>query len=185
MTTRFAFLAVLIVGCGAKEPAKSAANAETQSAASESKQEPAPSAATPAGTLKQPGQAPASTPASASTASAPASANDLRDVLQAVIDDDALTPYLHLEQPNRFPLRVSGRDLPKDLQLVKATKPVVLVDDPSKEPKKPVFVFTEIEIKGEEATVRYKYDIEKVRGSATLNKPYGRWTVKNSHVAEH
>ena len=185
MTSRFAFLAVLVVGCGAKEPAKSAANAETQASTAEAKQDPAPAPATPAGTLKQPGSTPGSTPASASTAAAPASANDLRDVLQAVIDDEALTPYLHLEQPNRFLLRVSGRDLPKDLALVKATKPVVLVDDPSKEPKKPVFVFTEIEIKGEEATVRYKYDIEKVRGSATLYKLYGRWTVKQSHVAEH
>ena len=65
------------------------------------------------------------------------------------------------------------------------SKPVVLVDDPSREPKKPVLVITEIEIKGGEAVVRYKYDIEGVRGTATLNKPYGHWAIKQSRVAEH
>jgi hypothetical protein len=173
MKSSLVCLAVLVVGCGAKEPARSAANAEPKA---ESPVESAPAAP-----LKKELPAAHEGPASA----APASATDLRDVLQAVIDDDALTPYLHLEQPNRFPLRVSGRDLPKDLQLTKATKPVVLVDDPTREPKKPVLVFSEVEIKGDEASVSYKYDIEKVRGFATLNKPYGRWAIKQSRVAEH
>jgi hypothetical protein len=173
MKSRLVCLAVLVVGCGAKEPARSAATPEPKA---ETSVESAPAAPS-----KKELAAAQESPASA----APASPTDLRDVLQAVIDDDALTPYLHLEQPNRFPLRVSGHDLPKDVQLTKATKPVVLVDDPTREPKKPVLVFIEIEIKGDEASVRYKYDVEKVRGFATLNKPYGRWAIKQSRVAEH
>jgi len=171
MVNRLAFLTILILGCGAKEPAKSAAPAETQSPKAEAPQEAAP-----------PPPAKAEAPAAAS---APASPDDLRGVLQAVIDDDALTPYLKLQQPNRFPLRISGRGVPKDLQLTKATKPVVIVDDASRDPKKPVLVITDIEIKGTEAVVNYRYDIEGVRGAATLNKLYGRWAIKQSRVAEH
>ena len=167
----FAFL--LLGSCG-HEPAKSAADVETPGPKAEPRPEP---------TLAAAKQEPK--PQEPAASSGPASADDLRELLQAVIDDDALTPYLRLTQPGRFPLRVSGRDLPKDIQLTKMSKPVVLVDDPSREPKKPVLVITEIEIKGGEAVVRYKYDIEGVRGTATLNKPYGHWAIKQSRVAEH
>src|SRR6266536_5123383 len=109
MVHRLAFLAILILGCGAKEPAKSAAPAETPSPKTETAQEAAP----PPPTKREAPPTPAG----------PASPDDVREVLQAVIDDEALTPYLKLQQPNRFPLRVSGRGLPKDLQLMKATKP--------------------------------------------------------------
>jgi hypothetical protein len=179
MMHRVAFLTVLVVGCGAKEPAKSAANAEMQSPKTESGQDaPAIPSKQESRTPSRPAEGPAASPG-------PASSDDLREVLQAVIDDEALTPYLHLERPNRFPLRISGRDVHQSLQLTKATKPVVIVDDPKGDPKKPVLVFTEIEIKGSEATVSYKYDVEGVRGYATLNKPYGRWSIKQSRVAEH
>src|SRR6266550_3586537 len=110
MVRRFACWALLIGGCGAKEPAKSA-NVETPSPRMEAKQEAAP----PPAPKAQETAAPA----------APASLDDVREVLQAVIDDDALTPYLHLEQPNRFPLRVSARGLPQGVQLMKMSKPVV------------------------------------------------------------
>src|SRR5260221_1929862 len=176
MVYRLLLLTALVSGCAAKEPAKSAASAETPSAETPSpKTETRPDVA-PAPASKQEGStAPASH----------ASPEDLRDVLQAVIDDEALTPYLRLQQPNRFPLRISGANLPKDLQLTKATKAVVIVDDPGRDPKKPVLVITDIDIKGTEATVHYKYDVEGVRGFATLNKPYGRWSIKQSRVAGH
>jgi hypothetical protein len=176
MVHRALLLGVLVLGCGAKEPAKSAANVEIETSKAETQKEAAPA--------KSP--KPEATPAAATSAPAgPASADDLREILQAVIDDDALMPYLHLEQRNRFPLHVSGHGVTKDLQLTKMTKPVVVEDEGSHDSKKPVLVFTEIEIKGAEATVRYRYDVEGVRGTATLNKPYGHWVVKQSHVAEH
>src|SRR5262245_53334978 len=137
MKTRLACLAILVLGCGAKEPAKSAANAAEPVPKAEAPVESAPAA---------PSKKEATVASESSAPAAPAYQADMRDVLQAVIDDDALTPYLHLEQPGRFPLRVGGSVLPKDLQLIKATKPVVFVDDPKREPKKPELVFTEIEI---------------------------------------
>ncbi len=176
MRQKALLLAVLAWSCGSKEPAKSPANAETPSPAAEAQKEAAP-----APPPKQEKQEASAAPASAG----PASPDDLRGVLQAVIDDEALTPYLHLEQRNRFPLHVSGHGVPKNLQLSKMAKPVVIEDEGSRDAKKPVLVFTEIDIKGAEATVRYRYDIEGVRGTATLNKPYGQWAVKQSHVAEH
>jgi hypothetical protein len=177
MKYRALWFTLLVLGCGAKEPVKSAANAETSAPSTEAQKEAAPTpAATPAAATKpEPSAAPAG----------PASPEDMREVLQAVIDDEALTPYLHLEQRGRFPLRVSAKGLPQGIQLTKMTKPVVLVDDAGADPKKPLFVFTEIEIKGGEATVRFKYDIEGVRGFATLNKPYGHWAIKQSRVNEH
>jgi hypothetical protein len=181
MRCRALFFAFVLLGSCGHEPAKSAADVETPGPKAEPRPEP---------TLAAAKQEPK--PQEPAASSGPASADDLRELLQAVIDDDALTPYLRLTQPGRFPLRVSGHDLPKDIQLTKLAKPVVIVDDPSREPRKPVLVFTEIEIKGSEAVVGYKYYVEDktlavagVRGTATLNKPYGHWAIKQSRVAEH
>jgi hypothetical protein len=173
MSHRALWVAVLVLGCGAKEPPKSAADVETPPPQAEARPLATPT----------PASAPKAEPAAAPAG--PASAEDMREVLQAVLDDDALTPYLHLEQRGRFPVRVSAKGLPQGIQLTKMSKPVVLVDDAGTDPKKPLLVFTEIEIKGAEATVRFKFDIEGVRGSATLNKPYGHWAIKQSRVAEH
>jgi hypothetical protein len=107
----------------------------------------------------------------------------VQEVLQLVIDDEALTPYLHLEQPDRFPLRVATRNLPKGIELVKATKPVVLVDDPEAD-KKPTLAFMEVDVKKDTASVRYRYDVEGVRGACTLERRDGRWNLKKSRVAE-
>src|SRR5262245_42416422 len=127
MAYRHALLAIAFLGCGSKEPAKSASNVETESPKTETKAE-TKAEAPPAARPKQ--AAPAAAP------SGPASAEDLREVLQAVIDDDALTPYLHLEQRGRFPLHLAGRGVPKDLQLTKMTKPVVIDDEGSRDAKK-------------------------------------------------
>jgi len=123
------------------------------------------------------------TPAS-NSAGTPDRSADLQTVLQLVIDDEALTPYLHLEQPDRFPLRIAGRDLPAGIALTKATQPVIVVADPSKE-KKPVLVFTEISVEGDEASVRYRYDVEKVRGSSSLRRKAHGWELSRSRVTEH
>ena len=116
--------------------------------------------------------------------SGPASNQDVQTVVQLVIDDEALQPYLHLDKPDRFPFRVAGSDLPQGIELTKATKPVVIVADPASE-KKPVLVFTEIKVEGDEASVRYRYDVEKVRGSSTLKRREGHWVLTRSRVTEH
>jgi hypothetical protein len=103
-------------------------------------------------------------------------------VLQLVIEDQELTPFLHLEQPDRFPLRVAG-NLPPGLELTKATKPVEIVDA-AEGKKKPVIVFTEIEVSPARATVRYRYDVEGVKGSCTLEKRDGHWVLAKSRITE-
>lgn len=115
---------------------------------------------------------------------APATNEDVQAVLQLVIDDDALGPYLHLDRPDRFPLRVSGRELPQGIELSKATKPVLIVPEGETD-KKPTIVFTDIEISGDDASVRYRYDVEKVRGASTLKRRDGHWVLIRSRVSEH
>jgi hypothetical protein len=109
--------------------------------------------------------------------------DDLTTIMQLVIDDGELDPYLKLGEAGRFPLKMSGDKL-AGLKLVKATKPVEIVDGP-KSTKDAVLVVTEIDLQGTKATVRYQYPIEGIRGTASLTKgPHG-WELKNSRIVEH
>jgi hypothetical protein len=144
---------------------------------------PDEAAAEPAGAPPAAGAQPAEVTPTSDEALAEAPLADVQEVLQLVIDDEALDPYLHLEQPDRFPLRVATRNLPKGIELVKASKPVVLVDDPEAD-KKPTLVFTEVDVKKDTASVRYRYDVEGVRGACSLERRDGRWNLKKSRVAE-
>lgn len=113
-----------------------------------------------------------------------ASNEDVQAVLQLVIDDEALGPYLHLDKPDRFPVRIAARELPQGIELTKATKPVVIVPEGEAD-KKPTIVFTEIQVTGDEASVRYRYDVEKVRGASSLKRRDGQWVLIRSRVSEH
>jgi hypothetical protein len=144
---------------------------------------PDEAAAEPAGAPPAAEAQPAEVTPTSDEALAEAPLADVQEVLQLVIDDEALNPYLHLEQPDRFPLRVATRNLPKGIELVKASKPVVLVDDPEAD-KKPTLVFTEVDVKKDTASVRYRYDVEGVRGACSLERRDGRWNLKKSRVAE-
>jgi hypothetical protein len=144
---------------------------------------PDEAAAEPAGAPPAAEAQPAEVTPTSDEALAEAPLADVQEVLQLVIDDEALNPYLHLEQHDRFPLRVATRNLPKGIELVKASKPVVLVDDPEAD-KKPTLVFTEVDVKKDTASVRYRYDVEGVRGACSLERRDGRWNLKKSRVAE-
>lgn len=109
------------------------------------------------------------------------STEDLKTVLQLVLDDEELGPYLKLEEPGRFPLQVAG-DLPSGVELVKATKPVKIVTGP-KDANDPVLVFTSIDVGPKGGTVRYRYDVERVRGSAFVKKVEGRWELSRSRIS--
>ena len=112
----------------------------------------------------------------------PVSADELRTILQLVIDDDSLDPVLHLDQPGRFPLAVSGPNIPDGL--TKSTKPVRIVEGTGSK-KEAVLAFTKIEVQGKRATIQYRYDVEGVRGSATLDKKEHGWELTRSKVVEH
>lgn len=159
-------------------------------------------AASPEGSGEQPGEpeapaAPEATPAEGASASdgagekgapgdgvaAAASKEDLQKILQLVLDDEALEPHLHLGQPGRFPLKIAGSVLPQGVELTKATKPVVVVAEGDAKDK-PVIVFTEITADAAQATVRYRFDAEGIKGSATLRKGEFGWELASSRVVE-
>ena len=100
------------------------------------------------------------------------------------INDPELDQYLHLGEPGRFPLQLSGERLPSGLKLVKSTEPVKIVDAP-KSKKDAVLVITEIDVQGDKASVRYRYDIEGIRGNVSLSKKAHGWELKNSRLVEH
>jgi len=112
------------------------------------------------------------------------SANDTQAILQLVIEDPELDPYLKLGEPGRFPLKVSGSAVPQGIELVKSTKPVVMSPAP-KDKKDPVLVITGLEVQGKDATVSYRYDIEGIRGTAYLKKSSHGWELTRSRVVEH
>ena len=107
--------------------------------------------------------------------------DDLKTVLQLVLDDEELGPYLKLEEPGRFPLQVAG-ELPSGVELVKNTEPVKLVTGP-KDAKDPVLVFTSVDVGPNKGTVKYRYDVERVRGAAFLKKVEGRWELTRSRIS--
>lgn len=114
----------------------------------------------------------------------PASDDDINAILQLVVDDPELDRHLNLGEPGRFPLQISGDNLPGSLKVVKATEPVKVVGRPQSK-KDAVLVLTEIDVKGDKATVRYRYDVEGIRGTVTLSKSAHGWELKNSRLVEH
>lgn len=172
---RFLFgLGACLLACGASAPpAESPADVESSAADAAAEPEPAEKAEA----------EPESTPAAArASEGAPATKEDIQAVLQLVVEDEELTPFLHLEQPDRFPLKIAG-DFPPGLELVKATKPVEIVDA-AEAKKKPVIVFTEIDVGPSRAQVRYRYDVESVKGASTLEKRDGHWVLVKSRITE-
>jgi hypothetical protein len=132
-----------------------------------------------------PGTEPEGAAAAAPAAGGPAASDeDVRAILQLVIDDPELDQHLHLGEAGRFPLQLAGEGLPGGLKLVKATEPVKLVTGP-KSKKDAVLVVTELDVQGDKATVRYRYDVEGVRGTASLSKTAHGWELKNSRLVEH
>ncbi len=119
------------------------------------------------------------------TDAAPASqSDDVHAVLQLTVDDAELDQYLKLGEPGRFPLKIAGSAVPPNVELVKATKPVIVGPAPSSK-KDAVLVITAIDIKGKDATVSYRYDVEGIRGTAYLKKTPHGWELSQSRIVEH
>jgi len=116
---------------------------------------------------------------------APASqGDDIKAVLQLAVDDAELDPYLKLGEPGRFPLKIAGSAVPQNIEIIKATKPVVVTTPPASK-KDAVLVISEIDIKGNDATVSYRYDVEGIRGTAYLKKTPHGWELTRSRIVEH
>lgn len=117
-------------------------------------------------------------------AAPPNQGDDVHAVLQLTVDDTELDQYLKLGEPGRFPLKIAGSAVPQNIELIKATKPVVVSQPPSSK-KDAVLVITEIDIKGSDATVSYRYDVEGIRGTAYLKKTPHGWELTRSRIVEH
>lgn len=176
---------LLVAACGKSQP-------DAQSAADESSDEPEPSSEESASTPSEDGEdrdeGVKETGKLKSTTGGPApatqSGSDQQVILQLVIDDPELDPFLKLGEPGRFPLKLSGSAVPQGIELVKSTKPVELVPAP-KDKKDPVLVITSFEVDGKTATVSYRYDVEGIRGTAYLKKGEVGWELTRSRVVEH
>jgi hypothetical protein len=176
-------LVLHFIACGG--PKKDAASPEEGSSETSDGSDPGDRGASDSGDEKSNERSAAGTPDAKGGPSPEAqSADDATAVLELVVNDPELDPYLKLGEPGRFPLKIAGSSLPANLKLVKATKPVEIVSG-AKDKKDPVLVFTEIEISGKKASVRYRYDIEGIRGSASLTKGQYGWELTQSRVVEH
>lgn len=133
------------------------------------------------GESSEPGAAPG---LKASAAQTEPTGDDVSSILQLVIEDPELDPYLKLGEPGRFPLKLHGEKVPGGVKLIKGAEPVQIVDAP-KTSKDPVLVVTELDLEGTTATVRYQYGAEGIRGTARLNKTSHGWELKSSRIVEH
>jgi len=165
------------VACGgsaeprAQSPSDEAASAETPASTAETESK-----------TKEPAEAPKAD--ESGSAESPTSADELGSILQRVIEDEELDKYLKLTLPGRFPLKISGTDLPSGLSLTKGNQAVQVVSAPSSK-KDAVLVITTVEITGKDATIAYRYDVEGIRGTARLKKGERGWEMKNSRIVEH
>jgi len=122
--------------------------------------------------------------AKGSEATSSSQGDDTHAILQLTVDDTELDQYLKLGEPGRFPLKIAGSAVPQNIELIKATKPVVVSSPPASK-KDAVLVVTDIDIKGNDATVSYRYDIEGIRGTAYLKKTPHGWELTRSRIVEH
>ena len=159
-------VALVLAGCGGASEATAPQDASTASEPATA----APAAAAPAQST------------GAQTAAPEASA-EIPLVLQVVLDDPELEPYLHLDKPERFPVKVSGPGIASGIALSKGGKRVEVVLSCSD--NEPVVVFTKIDVSADKASVAYRYDVENLRGSCSLAKRDGVWQLTRSRLVQH
>lgn len=169
-------LCLAVVACGGSKPEAAAPEVSPESEpASEDEPKKESPAAESAGATEE------KTEKSDTAKGGELTEEDRKAILQLVLDDEELGHYLRVTEPGRFPLRVSGENLPSGL--TKASKPIEVVSDPA--PKTPVLVILAVEGGGEHATVRYRFDVEGIQGTTTLDRGARGWEILRSRIVEH
>lgn len=180
--TYFALTAGVVCACGGQPKDASSANDEwasdTPSAESSALDEPEPQASA----LPESEAEPA---IDSQDDSAPASSRDLADALQVVLMDEALLSQLNLEEPGRFPLKISGSSLSEGMELQARTEMVEVVAKPEDPKTEPVLVFTQIKLNSKSGTFKYRYDIEGIRGSSYVSRAHGNWVLDSSRISQY
>ena len=98
-----------------------------------------------------------------------------------MLDDPELDRHMQAGKPGRTPVQLSGPDLPSDLKLMKGGYPVKIVDAP-KSNKDPVLVINRLEFDGNIATIAYRYDVEKIRGTTRIKRGSAGWELMSSRI---
>jgi hypothetical protein len=112
---------------------------------------------------------------------------DIQAVCQTSIDADRVQKYFHIDtHPERSPLRiVDSAGLGQQPSLSKFGAPVVWVTaEQAKKDKTPYLELTKVEVKGDQATVRFRYAAEGISVSNSLRKTAKGWTVENTELSE-
>lgn len=169
---------VVVTGCGgttppAEEPDPAQAQEERADVTEPTSDEPADDGAV---------ESPAADSESAAS-STTLTDDELRDVIEQVLQDPGLDRHLHLDVRGRLPLKISGPGLPAKLEVTKGSYHVKVVDGP-KDAKDPVVVFTRIERDGDAVRLRYRFDVEGISGSAVVFRKDGAWTLGSNRVIE-
>ncbi len=180
--TLFGLAALALAACATSRPHEHTPAEETASSAPEDQGDEQPTEHAPPKPLDNVRQSAGD--AKRSDEAPPNQGDDVHAVLQLTINDTELDQYLKLGEPGRFPLKIAGSAVPQGIELEKATKPVVITSPPTSK-KDAVLVVTDIDIKGNDATVSYRYDIEGIRGTAYLKKTPHGWELSRSRIVEH
>jgi hypothetical protein len=108
---------------------------------------------------------------------------EMQTVLQLFVGDEELNRALHLDKPGRFPLKMSGKDLPSNTEVTNGNHPVSIVGEP-KSDKDPVLVVTKIETEPKSVTIGFEYAVEKIRGTAHYKKTSFGWELASIRTVE-
>ncbi len=108
-----------------------------------------------------------------------------RAVLKLIIDDPALSGYLHPEAAGRVPLVISDHLLASGVTPSKFGQPVRILGD-REVGSQPHIRFRSFEVRGARAKTVVEYKVEGVEAVFTLESTAsGWWKVVDAKIAEH
>lgn len=113
---------------------------------------------------------------------------DKQNVLQQSIDLGSLQQYYHQELEDRKPLYIENNGvIQSTVRLFKFDQPVEIWK--KKElffyQKQAYLVFDSFEISDTHAALSFRYDIEGIQVSVTLNKIDGKWKITSGKITEN
>lgn len=112
------------------------------------------------------------------------SSTDLHALVQQTIDLEPLQPYYHTEIADRKPLVIStGPAIDREWELMKFGVPVRFLPE-SELAGRPYLKFDQITVTGDQATVKFTYPVEGIRGTVTFVKANGQWRVQSQQIVE-
>jgi hypothetical protein len=104
------------------------------------------------------------------------------ELVQQILQDSHLRPYLHLEIPERQPLLVCKTLVGPDFDPAHLEFRIRLVPHAGKDER--VFQFTRVEFDDKHAVVDVLYKLEGLRGSFVFTKQHATWELKSRKLWE-